>query len=105
MPRQPFLPRLGLVGFTVRWLDEKGGYAPLNIRETPLTLVKSPKEEIQSSNSRISFSFYTSDIENAYRHLVKNKVKVESIEEDGHVKWFKFQDLEGNCLEVCYFKE
>jgi catechol 2,3-dioxygenase-like lactoylglutathione lyase family enzyme len=32
-----------ILGFTVRWKDEEGGYAALNIGETALTLVRDYK--------------------------------------------------------------
>lgn len=92
-----------VLGFTLRWKDEKGGYAALDIGETPLTLVRATKEPNKSAS--ISFNFFTPDIEKAHQLLIQNDVNVGSINEDGQVKWFKFQDLEGNELEVCHFIE
>ena len=92
-----------VLGFTLRWKDDEGGYAALNIGETALTLVRSKTEPAKNAN--ISFNFYTADIERAQQLLLQNNVNVGSINEDGQVKWFKFQDIEGNELEVCYFKE
>lgn len=92
-----------VLGFTVRWNDEVNGYAALNIGETPLTLVRTTKEI--SKNSHIPFNFYVPNIESAHKHLVEHGVKVEPINEDGTVKWFNFEDLEGNQLGVCYFPE
>jgi catechol 2,3-dioxygenase-like lactoylglutathione lyase family enzyme len=92
-----------VLGFSVRWVDEKGGYAALNVGETPLTLVRSTPSD--PAYSRVSFNFFTPDIEGAYQHLLESDVYVEPIQADGNVKWFKFKDLEGNPLEVCYFQE
>lgn len=95
-----------VLGFKLRWKDDKGGYAALDIGETLLTLVRTNNNEKPvRKNNHISFNFYTSDIEQAHQYLVQNDVNVEPIIEDKDVKWFKFQDLEGNDLEVCYFKE
>src|SRR4051812_6412013 len=76
-----------VLGFTIRWKDDKGGYAALNIGETPLTLVRTSSESELMKNSRISFNFFTSDVEQAHQHLLQNDVKVDSINEDGNVKW------------------
>jgi catechol 2,3-dioxygenase-like lactoylglutathione lyase family enzyme len=94
-----------VLGFTVRWKDENGGYAALNIGETPLTLVRTSGEELTLNKANVSFNFFTSDVEAAHQHLLENGVKAEQINVDGEVKWFKFEDLEGNQLEVCHFKE
>lgn len=91
-----------VLGFTLRWKEETGGYAALNIGETPLTLVRSSE---RSENSNVSFNFFTPNIEKAYEHLIQHGVLTEQIQDEGDVKWFKFQDLEGNPLEVCSFKE
>ncbi|KOO52032.1 VOC family protein [Viridibacillus arvi] len=91
--------------FKLRWKDETGGYACLEIGETPLTLVRKSNNDEQEKNSHISFNFYTSNIDTARKHLIQSNVTVEPINDDGNVKWFKFQDLEGNNLEVCYFPE
>lgn len=95
-----------VLGFSVRWVHQDGGYAALNIGETPLTLVKAGEGEELPKKSPISFNFYSPNIEAAHAHLIENNVEVEPInsESDG-VKWFRFKDLEGNSLEVCYFKE
>ncbi|MEI4769910.1 VOC family protein [Psychrobacillus sp. FJAT-51614] len=94
-----------VLGFKLRWKDDIGGYAALEIGETPLTLVRTNRNEKPVKNNYISFNFYTSDIEQAHQYLVENDVNVEPINEDKNVKWFKFQDLEGNYLEVCHFQE
>ncbi|MFE8702787.1 VOC family protein [Cytobacillus sp. FJAT-54145] len=90
-----------VLGFDVRWRDDQGGYAALNIGETPLTLVRSDREKVESPT--VYFNFYTENIEEAHKHLTENGVVVGPIEEDINVKWFKFKDLEGNELEVCCF--
>lgn len=94
-----------VLGFKLRWKDDKGGYACLNIGETPLTLVRKSNNDEQVKSNDISFNFYTSNIDTARNHLIQKNVTVEPINDDGNVKWFKFQDLEGNKLEVCHFPE
>ncbi|WP_394137787.1 VOC family protein [Cytobacillus oceanisediminis] len=94
-----------VLGFPVRWKDGLSGYAALEIGETPLTLVRSSKEVKERKDSHISFNFFVDDIEKARRHLLQHKVKAEQIQDDGTVKWFEFEDLDGNKLGVCHFSE
>ncbi|KAA0549080.1 VOC family protein [Bacillus sp. BGMRC 2118] len=91
-----------VLGFTLRWKESEGGYAALNIGETPLTLVRS---SVKVKESSVSFNFFSPDIETAHHHLKMNHVKVEPIQDEGDVKWFRFYDLEENQLEVCSFRE
>lgn len=93
-----------VLGFSVRWKDEKNGYAALNIGETPLTLVRGTNKTIRKENTHIPFNFYTSNIQTAYKHLVEHGVKVDEINED-NVEWFEFEDIDGNRLGVCSFLE
>ncbi|EFV75677.1 hypothetical protein HMPREF1013_04172 [Bacillus sp. 2_A_57_CT2] len=91
-----------VLGFPVRWRDDQGGYAALEIGETPLTLVRSEKV---IPSSHMPFNFYVSDIVEAHQHLAGHKVKAGPIQDDGTVKWFEFEDPDGNKLGVCHFKE
>ncbi|WP_433748336.1 VOC family protein [Falsibacillus pallidus] len=93
-----------VLGFQVRWKDEKGGYAALEVGETPLTLVRMDNPE-EAGNQKVSFNFFVSDIDAARRQLTENGIEPGETQEDGNVKWFKFKDLEGNGLEVCSFEE
>ncbi|MBT2687461.1 VOC family protein [Bacillus sp. ISL-47] len=94
-----------VLGFPVRWKDDLSGYAALEIGETPLTLIRSSKQVKERKNSPISFNFFVADIEEAHRHLLRHEVKAEQIQDDGTVKWFEFEDLDGNKLGVCHFNE
>ena len=47
--------------------------------------------------------FYTGDIEATHHLLASRGVKLESIKEDGQVRYFAFWDLEGNYFNVCHF--
>ncbi|WP_084028915.1 VOC family protein [Bacillus sp. J33] len=94
-----------VLGFPARWRDDQGGYAALEAGETPLTLVRTPEEIPANKDSHMPFNFYADDIEQAYRHLIQHEVKTGPIQDDGTVKWFDFEDLEGNKLGVCHFKE
>ncbi|MBM6616427.1 VOC family protein [Bacillus suaedaesalsae] len=91
-----------VLDFTLRWKDEKGGYAALNIGETPLTLVRSSDK---AKGTNVTFNFFSPDIEAVHHHLRKHDVQVEPIHDEAGVKWFAFDDLEGNPLAVCSFKE
>ncbi len=94
-----------VLGFTLRWRMDEGGYAALNISETPLTLVQVPRDTEFTPTTFSSFNFYVSDITEAHNHLKEHQVEVGEIEDGGDVKWFWFKDPDGNRLEVCYFQE
>ncbi|MFD1739614.1 VOC family protein [Bacillus salitolerans] len=91
-----------VLGFSLRWYQQEGGYAAINIGETPLTLVRS-KEVTPSSHC--PFNFYTSDIHKAHQELKSKGVQVEEIVDYGDVLSFNFKDLDGHTLGVCYFAE
>ncbi|PWW28809.1 glyoxalase/bleomycin resistance protein/dioxygenase superfamily protein [Cytobacillus oceanisediminis] len=94
-----------VLGFPVRWKDDQGGYAALEIGETPLTLVRSTERIKERKDSHISFNFFVVDIEIAHRHLLQHRVKAEPLQDDRTAKWFEFEDLDGNKLGVCHFSE
>ncbi|WP_025029063.1 VOC family protein [Caldalkalibacillus mannanilyticus] len=93
-----------ILGFELRWKEDVGGYAALNISETPLTLVREDQEKFVPSASA-HFNFYVENAEEAHQYLLKNDVEVGPIEKDGEVQWFWFKDPEGNRLEICSFPE
>lgn len=47
--------------------------------------------------------FYSDHIEAIYSLLVSRGVKVDPISDDGSVRYFAFEDLEGNFFNVCQF--
>jgi len=47
--------------------------------------------------------FYADDIEGAHRLLASRDVQVGPIQSDGVVRYFVFEDLEGNFFNVCHF--
>lgn len=92
-----------VLGFTVRWVQEEGGYAALEIGETPLTLVRAT-EEFKPVEEAF-FNFFVPDLNDAYKHLKSYDVEVSEIEDYGDVKVFNFKDPDGNALSVCHFAE
>ncbi|WP_078543065.1 VOC family protein [Litchfieldia alkalitelluris] len=92
----------GVLKFSLRW--ERGNYAALNIGETPLTLRQAETVDFEPLKEAF-FNFYVSDIEFVYQHLLDNGVKVEEIQKEDDVNWFRFYDRDGNALEVCHFAE
>lgn len=86
-----------VLGFLVRWRFDQGGYAALEVGETPLTIVR--------SESHMPFNFYVSDIAEAHHHLLQHDVKTGPIQDDGSVKWFEFEDPDGNKLGVCHISD
>ncbi len=94
-----------VLGLSVRFRDDKNGYAAIDIGETPLTLVRTEDHEQIEDEQKVWFNFFCPDIDRAHRHLVNYDVEVGQIYEEGNIKWFQFKDLEGNPLEVCHFQE
>ncbi|GLB60010.1 VOC family protein [Cytobacillus sp. NCCP-133] len=94
-----------VLGLPVRWKDDQGGYAALEAGKTPLTLVRAPSKKPDDESSHMLFNFYVSDIEKAHKHLHQHEVMAGPIQDDGTVKWFEFEDLDGNKLGVCHFEE
>jgi hypothetical protein len=93
------------LGFTLRWRHDEGGYAALNIGETPLTLVRAADGVELHNSDHAPFNFFTSDIQEAHRQLKEKGVHVEAIQDHGDVLSFDFKDLDGNRLGVCHFQE
>lgn len=90
------------LGLTVRW--RQPGLACLNLGETPLTLIE--VTEGFSSVPEPTFNFYAADIDTAYGRLREAGVTVDAqIAEEPGVRWFGFQDPDGNRLEVCSWPE
>jgi catechol-2,3-dioxygenase len=94
-----------VLGLEVRWRHDEGGYAALNVGETPLTLVRMSPNDEAAQDGRISFNFYVPDIHQAHQHLKDHGVDVGEIVDYGDVLSFNFSDLDGNQLGVCYFAE
>lgn len=92
-----------VLGFSIRWVQDEGGYAALDIGETPLTLVRTNKEfkPVEEAN----FNFFVPDLNDAYKHLKSYDVEVSEIEDYGDVQIFNFKDPDGNALSVCHFAE
>jgi catechol 2,3-dioxygenase-like lactoylglutathione lyase family enzyme len=88
-------------GFTVRWRHDEGGFAALNVGETPLTLVRLEEGMEIRSTQQALFNFYVKDPEEAHRVLVAAGADVDPIQDPGNVKFFDFRDPDGNLLSVC----
>jgi catechol-2,3-dioxygenase len=92
-----------VLGFSVRWVHEEGGYAALEIGETPLTLVRA--NENFKPVMEAYFNFYVPDLNDVYKHLKSYDVEVTDIVDHGDVQTFDFKDPDGNTLSVCHFAE
>ncbi|WP_407270822.1 VOC family protein [Radiobacillus sp. PE A8.2] len=76
--------------------------AALNVAETPLTLIQT--DEVTTTQVKHPlFNFYTADIHKAHQKLQTTTNVIRSIEQDGEVTFFEFEDLDGNTLGVCSF--
>lgn len=90
------------LGFTVRWYDKEGGYAAIEVGETPITLVQD-KEMIPAEHCLLNF--YSNNLEEVHHQLKEKSVDTEAIEKYGAVSAFEFKDCDGNRFGVCYFAE
>ncbi|MFZ5814951.1 MAG: VOC family protein [Bacillota bacterium] len=90
------------LGLSLRWKVE--GYACLNLAETPLTLVE--RGDAFTPVTHATFNFYAADIDGVYNHLKAAGVVVDpAIADPPGVRYFGFQDPDGNRLEVCWWPE
>ena len=90
------------LGLTVRW--RQPGVGCLNVAETPLTLLEATDGFTPASEP--TFNFYAADIDGVYQRLQQAGVVVDDqITDSPGVRWFDFQDPDGNRLEVCWFPE
>lgn len=92
-----------VLGFEAIWRDDEGGYAALGVSETPLTLRRVSSDGVFRPTTESAFNFYVADAAAAHKHLREANAIVGDIHSEGQVTWFTFQDLDGNCLEICSF--
>lgn len=94
-------------GFTLRWHDEKNGYAAMDLGngETAFTLVRNPQMEESISTEHEWFNLYTSDIHATHQNMLDAGVEATPVKSGGNFEFFKFKDLDGNTIGVCSFEE
>lgn len=83
------------------WKDDNGIYQTVNFGDTSVTLFIN-EHELNLHRKYSLFSMYTTSIEKAYDYLKMHSKRVEDIQEAG-VAYFIFEDLDGNCIEVCSY--
>ncbi len=94
-----------ILGLELRWRNDKGGFAALDIDGVPITLVEEKNPELFKPFEDATFLFYGSDIESIHEKLAGQEVETGPIEMLYDVKWFWFKDPDGNMLKACYFDE
>lgn len=94
-------------GFRLRWHDEEGGYAAMDIGEgeTVFTLVRSDLMEGQKPDKHEWFNLYTKDATSAHEQLSSSGVEVTELKKEEKVEFFSFKDPDGNVIGVCFFEE
>lgn len=95
----------GMLGLTLRWRNDRGGFAALDIDGVPITLVEEKNPEIFKPVEDPTFLFFSEDIETVRETLASREVETGPIEMLYDVKWFGFKDPDGNVLRACYFDE
>jgi catechol 2,3-dioxygenase-like lactoylglutathione lyase family enzyme len=89
------------LGFDLNWRNDEGGYACIDGRVLPITLVKVQEEDEFIPSGRAPFNFYALDIDEVYRNLKDKGIEMGDIENLYNTRWFWFKDPDGNRLEVC----
>lgn len=101
-----------------RWYEEKLGFSLLYIEETAavmkindssqtvVSLVKTENHQpLKFPDNPFGvgkyFNFLSRNIEDTYRNLIDNGVKVNRLSGEGGTKFFTFFDPDGNPLGVC----
>jgi|SRR5690625_3504371 len=67
----------------------------------PLTIEEG---DVNSSQNQVYPIFYSENIEEVYKILKEKNVEVSEIQNDGVNKFLDLYDLDGNKLQVCYWK-
>ena len=89
-----------ILGLTMRW--NRNGYAAFSVGETALTLVQSTNVK---PNEHSPFNFFTTNIDDVHKFLVKHKVDAEDIADYEDIRTFDFKDPDGHILGFCQFNE
>ncbi len=77
-----------------------GSGASLTLHE-----LKAGEETVAGCGARCYPIFYAEDIEATHRHFMEHGVVVGPITgEVGGTRWFVFEDIEGNPMEVCHYE-
>ncbi|MET0785150.1 MAG: VOC family protein [Paenisporosarcina sp.] len=94
-------------GFTLRWHDEKNGYAAMDIGngETAFTLVSISQMRSSKPTEHEWFNLYTPDIHATHQNMLNLGVDATPVQSGGNVEFFQFKDLDGNAIGVCSFEE
>ncbi|WP_129114518.1 VOC family protein [Halegenticoccus tardaugens] len=90
-------------GFDVRWRDDDAGYAAIEVGETPLTLVRDD-DPSDDRDGHQRFNFFTDDIEATHETLTSRGVEVSPVEAAPGIRFFTFQDVDGNRLGFCEYE-
>lgn len=93
------------LGLSVRWRNDEGGYAAIEIGGMPITLEAVKDIEGFKPYEEAAFIIFARDIEEAHGSLTSLEVETGPIETLYDVRWFNFKDQDGNTIKVCNFAE
>jgi catechol 2,3-dioxygenase-like lactoylglutathione lyase family enzyme len=94
-----------ILGLKLRWKNDEGGYAAIEMGGAPITFVVEKDSEKFKPYEDAPFIIYARDIVEAHNSLHSQNVEVGAIETLYDSKWFWFKDQDGNVERVCYYKE
>ncbi|MGE5633367.1 MAG: VOC family protein [Caulobacteraceae bacterium] len=93
------------LGLKLKWRNDEGGYAAIEIGGAPITFVLDKDNENFRPYEESPFIIYVRDIEEARNSLTAQNVQAGPIETLYDSKWFWFKDPDGNVARVCHYKE
>lgn len=93
------------LGLSVRWRNDEGGFAALDIGGTTITFELEKDSESFKPSEEATFILFVRDIEEAHTGLTSQGVEAGPIEMLYDVRWFWFKDQDGNKIKACNFSE
>lgn len=92
-----------VLGFDLNWRNDEGGYACIDGKILPITLVKTVQEGEFTPFANAPYNLYVLDVDEVHQSFKDKGIEVGEIETLYNVRWFWFKDPDGNRLEVCSY--
>jgi catechol 2,3-dioxygenase-like lactoylglutathione lyase family enzyme len=90
------------LGFKESFKGENYRIFTIGNSDVPLTIEES--NAISSNNNNVYPIFYSKNIEHTYELLKEKNVTLSELQNDGVNTFFDLYDLDGNKLQVCFWK-
>ncbi|MHA6250499.1 VOC family protein [Oceanobacillus sp. CAU 1775] len=90
-----------ILGLNESFIGENYRVLSIGNSEVPLTIEEGI---VNNSQNQVYPIFYSENIEEVHMKLIEKEVKVSEIQNDGVNKFIDIYDLDGNKLQICYWK-